>query len=224
MILHTVLISYQRRELTEIALTSYMETVTVPYTLVVADNGSDAQTRRWLEQWFDEHIRPQRRGHLLLFRENRYPGYACNRGFEEASPEATHLHRADNDFRFLPGWCEAVQREFRYHDIGQVGLRTDEEECFAPWNVGGNMIIRRELWDQGLRYDERPWPEYPAGYSEDSYFSPAVREMGWHWRRVRTPCIESLASGDWNDDYYARSYGDRGIVPNPDDPLAPGTR
>ncbi len=74
------------------------------------------------------------------------------------------------------------------------------------------MVIRRELWDAGLRYDERPWPEYPAGYSEDSFLSPAVRDMGWRWCRVRRPCIESLASGDLSDPYYQRSYGERGIL------------
>lgn len=202
--LHTVIVSYNRRELTERAITSYLNTVTVPYTLMVVDNGSDRETQEWL-------ICNGLLHEVLLLTENRYPGFACNRGFELAPADATHLHRADNDFAFLPGWCDHVQQSFTGDKIGQLGLRTDQEEMHAVWNVGGNMILRRELWDAGLRYDERPWPEYPAGYSEDSYLSPAVREMGWRWQRVRRPCIETLASGDWEDSYYSKSYGDRGI-------------
>lgn len=214
--LHSVIISYNRLDLTQLAIESYLATVTLPYTLFVVDNGSEQATRDWL---FENAVNYS----LVPLQENRYPGYACNRGFELAPPDATHLHRADNDFRFLPGWCKEVRARFGSPTLGQLGLRTDAEECFAKWNVGGNMILRRELWDNGLRYDERPWPEYPAGYSEDSFLSPTVVEMGWKWNRVRRPCIESLASGDWRDPYYAASYGDRGIKPNPADPTAPGT-
>lgn len=216
MILHTVFISYHRRELTEQTLDSYYETVTVPHTVIVVDNGSDAHTVEWLMEADYDYT-------VLLLGENRYPGYACNRGFERAPTAATHFQRSDNDFRFLPGWCEHVERRFRRPNLGQLGLRTDEEEMFAATNVGGNMIIRREVWEQGLRYDERPWTSYLPGYSEDTYYSPTLQKMGWQWARAKRPCIESLATGDWRDPYYQKSYGDRRIVPHPLDPTAPGT-
>ncbi len=76
-------------------------------------------------------------------------------------------------------------------------------------NVGGNNIIRRQLWDDGLRYDERPWPEYPAAWSEDSFFSPAVLEMGWRWDRVQTQCIQDLAVAELSNPYYQKSFMDR---------------
>ena len=203
--IHTTFITYNRLELTKVAVSSYLETVSVPHTLVVVDNCSIDGTRDWLLNDFDHGI------HLLD--KNRYPGDACNLGWSRAPEDADFLHRADNDFKFLPGWCEQVEALFKTKKIGQVGLRTDEEEVFARWNVGGNCVIRRSLWDKGLRYDERPWPEYPPGYSEDSFFSPAIEEMGYTWRRVKKPAIESLASGDMNDPYYVKAYGDRGIVP-----------
>ena len=203
--LHTVFITYNRLELTKVAISSYLETVTVPHTLVVVDNHSTDGTREWLLDDFDFGV------HLL--NENRYPGFACNLGWDRAPSDADFLHRADNDFKFLPGWCEQVERLFCTKKIGQVGLRTDAEEVYAPWNVGGNCVIRKSLWDAGLRYDERPWPEYPPGYSEDSFLSPAIEEMGYTWRRVKKPAVESLASGDMNDPYYVKAYGDRGIVP-----------
>ena len=212
--LHTVFITYNRLDLTKISVESYLETVTVPHTISIVDNHSEDGTQDWIMSKADLFY-----SHHLL-RENRYPGFACNLGFSRAPREATFLQRADNDFRFLPDWCAEVKRRFVDPKIGQLGLRTPPEEQWASNNVGGNSIFRRELWDQGLRYEEKPWSEYPPGWSEDSLISPEVKKMGYEWRRVKRPCIESLASGDLNDPYYVKSYGDRGII----DPKVHGMR
>lgn len=205
--LHTVVISYQRLDLTKQAVASYLETVTVPHTLLVVDNGSAQDVTDWL-------LREDREFQYLLLGENKYPGYACNRGFDRAADDVDVLHRADNDWRFLPGWCQEIERCLEANERwGQVGLRTGEQELFNGHNVGGNCVIRRELYDQGLRYDERPWPKIKTlGYTEDSFLSPAVVKMGWEWGRVERPCIESLADEDPADPYYLRSWEDRGIL------------
>lgn len=221
--LHSVFISYNRGELLARALESYLETVSVPFSLVVVDNGSSDGTQAWLRKW------KRSTGHnVLLLRSNKYPGFACNRGWELAPVAADFLHRADNDWEFLPGWCGHVEVAFRRQLVGQVGLRTDKEESSVnprgqrrpiAWNVGGNTVIRRQLWDDGLRYDERPWPELPKGMSEDSYFSPAVEKMGYRWVRVRRPCIADIGlhhvqfGTKITDPYYLKSWSDRGIDP-----------
>jgi glycosyltransferase involved in cell wall biosynthesis len=216
--LHTVFITYNRLELTKRAIESYLETVGeyVDRPLVV-DNGSTDGTVEWLLKY--EPV------DFILLKENHYPGHATNRGWSDVRRNATHLHRADNDMEFLPGWCEEVERIFQNPKVGQVGLRTDEEEQFVQRNTGGNCVIRRELWDQGLRWDERPWPELRKkggdGWTEDSFFSPAVKKLGYTWTRVKRPCIRNLASGDWKDPYYQESYGIRGIRPRRDDPTVP---
>jgi hypothetical protein len=153
-------------------------------------------------------------GVVLLLKENRYPGYACNRGWEIMPPDITHLHRADNDFIFLPGWCEEVERVFsEYPNLGQLGMRTDEEELHNTHNTGGNCIIPRRLWDEGMRWDERPWPEIKTvGYTEDSYFSPEVVRRGYEWKRVERPCIQSISFESPEDPYYRKTWADRGIV------------
>lgn len=214
--LHTVIITHNRLELTKQVVESYLATVSLPHTLVVVDNASTDGTREWLLHDFDYGI------HLL--NENLYPGRACNIGFSVAPPDATLLHRQDNDFAFVEGWDLQVVKAFEKPTLGQLGLRTNAEEDGkgnGRWNVGGCCVIRRELWDKGLRYDERPWGEYPPGFSEDSFLSPAVTEMGYKWTRVREPCLTSLASGDWNDEYYEKSYRIRGIEPAPGDPTVP---
>jgi hypothetical protein len=206
--LHTVFITHNRLELTKRAIASYLETVKMPFTFCVVDNASTDGTREWLlEQPFMFH----------LLNENRYPGVACNIGWE-GSVGATHLHRADNDHIFLPGWCEEVDRVFGSAKVGQVGLRTAEEEQFTRDNTGGNCVIKRELWDKGLRWDERTWPELrdqvAPGHTEDSLMSPAVVKMGYTWTRVKKPCIQPISpetpdDPDWP--FYVKSFTDRGI-------------
>jgi glycosyltransferase involved in cell wall biosynthesis len=231
--LHTVFITYNRLELTKRAIESYLETVEAELaTYVVVDNASTDGTAEWLHRVFDDL--PDYSHDPYLLTQNRYPGYATNLGWAAMPHDTTHLHRADNDFEFLPGWCSEVERMFARHKfLGQLGLRTDEEEQFNKNNVGGNCIVPRELWDQGLRWDERPWPqirdEIGAGWTEDSLFSKAVRKtrapveekIFYKWTRVERPCIRNLASGDWKDPYYQESYGIRGIRPRRDDHTVP---
>lgn len=200
--IHTVFITHDRLELTKRAIESYLETVSIPFTYVVVDNASSDGTREWL-----------RRNHPnFLLPHNRYPGYACNLGWCQAKKGVIFLHRADNDFVFLPGWCEEVLDRFNEDPrLGQLGLRTDEEELHAEWNVGGNCVIRKELFDDGLRYDARPWTEFPPGFTEDSFFSPAVIEMGYRWDRVERPCIASISQENPEDPYYRKTWADRRI-------------
>jgi len=203
-----VMITYNRLELTKQAVASYLETVTGPATLFVVDNASTDGTQEWL----DENLSSWNR---LFLGENKYPGYACNRGWEHAPSDTALYHRADNDFVFLPGWETHVRLMFSADNwLGQLGMRTDDEELHNAHNVGGNCVIRRELWDLGLRYDERSWPAISAkvpGYTEDSFLSPKVRKMGWEWSRVKQPCIRSISRESEDDEYYQQTWRDRGM-------------
>jgi len=209
--IHTVMVTYNRLELTKQAIQSWRNTSTGPATLLVVDNNSTDGTREYLSQ-------PGAPWRVLLD-ENMYPGYACNRGWELAPDDTVLLHRADNDFVFLPDWETHVRLQFSVNErLGQLGLRTDEEEGHNAHNVGGNCVIRKQLWDEGLRYDERPWPkisEKVPGYTEDSFLSPAVKKMGWEWGRVTQPCIVDIAGhpgdGRGNDEYFERTWQDRGM-------------
>lgn len=207
--LHTVLITYNRLELTKRAYESYLETVTLPYRLTIVDNASTDGTKEWIMSL------PTSVAKHLLF-ENRYPGFAANLAWEHSGSEVTHLHRADNDFIFLPGWCDEVKYMFGHRRrLGQLGLRTNDEEQ-SSINVGGNCIIRTSLWRKGLRWDERPWPqirdEVGPGWTEDSLMSSTVRSMGYSWTRVRNPCIQPISRDDPTDPYYQGTWADRGIT------------
>jgi glycosyltransferase involved in cell wall biosynthesis len=204
--LHTVMITYNRLDLTKQAIESYYATRDGPGSLLVVDNASTDGTCAWLGA---NDIA------AVCLDDNYYPGYATNRGWEQAPKNTVLLHRADNDFVFLPGWELHVRLMFSIDEgLGQLGLRTDEEELHNRHNVGGNCVIRKTLWDDGLRYDERPWPKIARkvpGYTEDSFLSPQVKKMGWEWDRVTVPCIRPISAEDPDDPYYVQTWKDRGI-------------
>ena len=124
--LHTVMVTFNRLECTKQSLASYLDTVTMPFTLVVVDNASTDGTQDWLNENFWNATADE----LILLSENKYPGYATNRGWEQAPADADFLQRADNDWTFQSGWCAAVEEAFADPEVGQVGLRTDREEVF----------------------------------------------------------------------------------------------
>jgi glycosyltransferase involved in cell wall biosynthesis len=196
--LHTTIVSFNRPELLKRTVESYLETVTLPYSLIIVDNGSDDTS--WLAR-IDTPL-------AVLLGENRYPGYAANHGFAYADEDVSFLHRSDSDMEYQPGWCEEVVERFQDPTLGQLGLRTLEEEGNHA-AVGGNAVFRRELWDAGLRYDERPWTEVPF---EDATMSRKVHRLGYRWDRVQRPCALHIGIASRDDPYYQQTFADRGIT------------
>lgn len=198
--LHTVVVSYNRPELLAETVESYLETVSLAYRLVVVDNGSELETLELARQY-----RPFLE--LVELGENKYPGFAANAGFALADDHAKYLHRSDNDVLYAAGWCDELLERFSDPDLGQLGLRTLAEE--GPHAaVGGNMVLRREVYDAGARYLEHPWPEVAF---EDANLSNAVIALGWKWARVERHCIEHRGICDRNDPYYIETFAARGI-------------
>lgn len=198
----TVLISYERPALLAETVRTYLATVTGPYRLVVVDNDSGDETRGWLRASGLD---------VIYLRKNVYPGPAANVGFGYLSDDADLLHRSDNDIRYLPGWAETLRETFRKHPgWGQVSLRTDEEEPNDE-AVGGNMAIRREIYDRGIRYQPYGWNRVPW---EDGDLSLRIQRAGYGWGRVPHPCVihaGALRPEDADDPYTIETYRVRGI-------------
>lgn len=210
--IHTTFITYNRLELTKRAIGSYIENTTWPYTVNAVDNASTDGTQDWLMKQKEAGLLDD----VILLEENKYPGFACNRGWELASDDTVILHRADNDFVFVPNWCDEIAWAFGHiRRLGQLGLRSKDVEK-SKINVGGNCLIAKPLWDKGLRWDERPWPqlaeEVGAGWTEDSLFSRRVQEMGFKWGRTRSSVVQPISSDDLADEYYQQTWRDRGML------------
>ncbi len=202
--LHAVIVSWHRAELTRRTIESFLATVTLPHSLLVVDNGSsDAQIRMIA-----------RRAAVLTLGENRYPGYATNRGWE-ARPyrpgpgDVDLLMRSDNDTLWLPGWCDEAAEAFADPLVGLYGPTAlgDEKWTSIPsWPVGGNAIIRRELFDRGLRYSEEPWS---PGIAECGRFTADALALGYTRRFSTRPAIQYLDDGD--EEYRRATHAARGL-------------
>lgn len=197
----TVVVSYKRPELLRQTLSSYLETVDVPFRLLAVDNGGSQEALDVLAEFEVETVE---------MGENRFPGYATNVGWDILAPSGcSYLHRSDNDVRYLPGWVEEVKARFGADpNLGQLGLRTLEEEG-PQSNVGGNCVVRPDVFEK-VRWQNEPWQRGGVD-TEDYVFSRAVLAAGFQFGRALTPCIIHLGTGTPDDDpYYAESWHAKG--------------
>ena len=223
------LVTYNRLEYTKRTLRALWNTLEVPYYLVVVDNNSTDGTQTYLKSL----LRRNRIDDLILNKENYYPGKATNIAWAEALldyPQATHLARVDNDMHFEPGWDLRAEEYFETIDrLGQLGLDFDGGEDKPPnyyngmgiieWPgcVGGPNIIRREIWDDGHRYDESRWENSNSKIQEDSRFSRELIRDGWLVGHMDERLSWTFANKDnWSDypEYYEKTMKDRGYHEN----------
>lgn len=223
------LITFNRLEYTKRTLRTLWATVQVPYYLIVVDNNSTDGTKEYLANLVDRN----RANQVIFNDENYYPGKACNMGWTEGIeeyPQATHLMRLDNDMHFEKGWDLKAEEYFTNIDrLGQLGLDFDGGENKVPnyyngmglveWPgcVGGPCIVRREIFDSGVRYDESRWENSNSKVQEDSRLSSEIKRDGWLVGHMDERLSWTFANKDnWSDypDYYIKTMADRDYPEN----------
>jgi cellulose synthase/poly-beta-1,6-N-acetylglucosamine synthase-like glycosyltransferase len=168
------------------AVASVERSLTVPYELIVVDDGSrEPQTRTVLdllrEAGYEVHRRPHR-------------GVAAARNHGFAAARAPFVIPLDSDNQLLPGFVEKALATLRedprlaavYGDRLEFGLRTGRVEVgeFDPdLLIAGNYVdacavIRRQAWENCGGYDEG----MPAQGLEDWELWVAVIGRGWTLR------------------------------------------
>ena len=180
----TVVVSYKRPELLRVTLESYLATVSVPYALVVVDNGSCPEALEVARELGVE---------VIELGENHFPGYSTNVGWDHLSTNlATDLlHRSDNDVEYLEGWCEEVIRNFEAGpNLGQLGLRTWKRKAgIRTLAVTASFVRTCSRWCAGR---EDPWQ--PGVKTEDYYFTTEVQAEGFNW----SSGVNSLHRPPWS--------------------------
>lgn len=228
------LITFNRLKYTQRTLRALYRTIEVPYYLVVVDNASTDGTVEYLKG----HLKRDKVDKVIFNPENYYPGKAANIGWKEGLkdyPEATHLMRLDNDMHLERGWDLAAEDYFRsIPELGQLGLDNDaldhpkaalrvmeiNGKTLNPWPgcVGGPCIIRKQIWDMGVRYQELMWNDgRNTPLQEDSALSRAIKEKGYLFGHMTDKLAWTFANKDtWKDDpdYYKQTMADRGYEDN----------
>lgn len=231
------LITYNRLEYTKRTLKNLKETISVPYCLIVSDNGSTDGTTEWLKELPSFMDKYDDIG-VELNNINLYPGRACNIGWAAGIYyDPTHLMRLDNDMEFEPDWAEKALEYFEAIPVlGQLGLDNTALDTFNgdkrylttvngktinawPGNLGGPCIIRREVYDRGARYDEAPWKDERTDPSkmitpqEDVKFSLSMHNYGYIYGHPTEKLAQTFATPEtWGDykEYYKKTMSERG--------------
>lgn len=228
------LITHERLAYTKRTLRSLWDSIEVPYYLIIVDNASTDGTQDYLA-----HLVERNKADQVIFNtQNYYPGKACNIGWKEGLeeyPEATHLMRLDNDMWLEKGWDWEAEDYFKkIPELGQLGLDHEAIEHpkaalrvleingknLNPWPgvVGGPCIIRRKLWDEGLRYEPMKWDDgRRSKMQEDSALSKKIRNMGYlHGHMTERLAWTFTDESTWHEykDYYIKTMTDRDYPEN----------
>lgn len=231
-----VLITYNRLDFTKRTLNGLRRTISddTEYYIVAVDNASHDGTQLYLKERERAGIINQ----VILNPENYYPGKATNIGWTEGLkefPQATHLMRLDNDMVLYKGWDYSVDEYFTaIPELGQLGLdheaietpladtsrRTINGKTINTWPydiVGGPCVVRRKVWDDGLRYNEEAWTNHGLeniiAEQEDVKFSRTIKQAGWLVGHSQEQIARTFANKDnWDlyPDYYRETMEKRG--------------
>jgi glycosyltransferase involved in cell wall biosynthesis len=181
-VISTVLLSWNRSFLLRETLESYLATVSVPYELIVIDNGSEDDSLDVIR----ELCNPPR--HRLIALPENEGGAALNRGV--ALARAPLIHISENDYVYRPGWAEAFIARFEaFPELGQLGLQPCDGEPIVrngldirvveTRNVMSSSIARRDVYENGAYWRAQQGPGRIWRPPTDAHFSTLVREAGY---------------------------------------------
>ena len=202
-VISTVLISMNRVHLLKKTIESYLSTISVPYELFIVDNMSSDGCRELIEETCRDN---PRHTPVMLDTDHSAPE-AMNLGM--AMTSGPFIHISENDIEYLPGWDSALLKHFsNFPKLGEITpfkpypkrlkkmemLSCNDSTIYrTDKNVIATNIIRRELWDKGIRWKdlfiEDPEMRLPA----DGRFSADVQKLGY-WVA-------------WNDESLAINWG-----------------
>lgn len=228
------LVTYNRLDYTKKTLKHLKATLQVPAYIIVVDNNSTDGTQEYLKKRVKSYLIDE----ILLNPDNYYPGKATNLAWEQAlksCPDATHLMRLDNDMLLKMNWDITAEAYFKdIPELGQLGIDHEAIEhpkaplreikvgghTVNPWPgcVGGPNIIRRKIWNDGIRYPELRWDDgRNSPLQEDSQFSKLIKAQGWMVGHMTEDLARTFANEEnWNEDidYYLKTMYDRGYGEN----------
>ena len=202
----TCVVTHNRLAYSRRCIESLLENVRPGDQIIIVDNASDDGTVEWLRTL------PVM---VIYNAENRYPGAACNQGWE-ALKGAEFLHRSDNDIEYLPGWQDEVEAQLT-EGVSLLGILNLHEDNGEPDpaegldfvdTVGGNVVIPAHLFG-AMRWEEQPWGVLNF---EDATMSAIARQHG-RVARLRKTVANNMSFCRYDDypEYYNRTAHLRGL-------------
>ncbi len=197
---------WNRLSLTRRCLEAVRKNTRTPYRLILIDNGSEEETRRFLDSLAADTTWP---GVLIRNEENRGYIRAVNQGLKIST--APYICLLNNDIVVTAGWLERMIEFAGAHpEAGLVNPQQNHDpgkpmpgdlEGFAATQVsapgqwmeldhctGGCLLIKREVIEKIGFLDE----SYGQGYYEDNDYSRRAQGAGYR-------CLRLLDTYVWHD-------------------------
>ena len=224
-LISTILINWNRSNLLKKTVESYLDTISVPYELIIVDSASTDGSKEYIEKICNENNKLKG----ILLTEDFGGGNAINLGL--AIAQGSYLHVSENDIEYLPGWDRELLNKFHaFPKLGLISLfsanlENKKEEIWrkqlsksisndgqtidlAEKNITSSCIFRGQLWDEGLR-----WKTIISGgnkFPNDRAFSRAVKSHGYQvaWNDHSTVINWGHNVEEWIDnlEYYISNY------------------
>ncbi len=207
---------WNQAELTRRCLNSIRQKTRTPHRLILIDNGSLAETRKYLEDFAKG--RPES---VVLIRNPENLGYirAVNQGL--ARSLAPYVCLLNNDIEVTEGWLERMVRFSAAHpEAGLLNCQQNHDpgrsypadlEAFARTQIreegrwmeldhstGGCLLIPREVLDRIGPLDER----FGGGHWEDNDYARRAQEKGYR-------CLRLLDTYVWHEVSASFKHKDR---------------
>jgi glycosyltransferase involved in cell wall biosynthesis len=205
------MLCHNRLDLSKKCLESYLNTISVPYELVIVDNASTDATGEWLAG-----VREDPRIKTIIHREKNDPASALNTGLMMCS--GRYLHVMENDYIYRNGWDTYVLNCFdKVPDLGQlcvcygvpdlIGQHYENLIYLSLENVVSSSVFPRKIYfDHHLR-----WQNIHSGsMPDDEKFSHEVKKRGflvaWPDRPITEAAGFSTEEFKRDPDYYINNY------------------
>ena len=214
----TVILSYNRVHLLELTVKSYLATVSVPYELVIIDNASSDGSREFIRDICESDPR-----HKAILLDENLGGEAINIALQSA--RGLFLHISENDIEYLPEWDVELLSKFDvFPELGQLSLFAQEKQSLtkavtrgnctiyvAEMNVITPSILRREVWDRGMRWRSiRVKNIGKLKLPADAAASESVKKLGYWvaWNDKDTAINWGFRPEEWlkHPQYYLESW------------------
>jgi glycosyltransferase involved in cell wall biosynthesis len=200
--------------LTQRCLEAVRQKTQTPYRLILIDNGSGEETRKFLESLAEN---PSWVGVLVRNEENRGYIRAVNQGLKIST--APYVCLLNNDIVVTLGWLKRlIEFSGSHPDAGLVNPQQNHDpgkpmpqdlEIFAASQVGphggwmeldhctgGCLLIKREVIDKIGFLEEA----YGQGYYEDNDFSRRAQKAGYRCMRLLDTYVWHDIEGSFKED------------------------
>lgn len=221
-----IVLSWNRLELLRTTVLSLLANTYCPFEMIIVDNHSSENCRKWLKNISDQHKTIQ-----TLFLDENLGGEALNYAMKMAKGDFILI--SENDLEYSQRWDMNMLAPFyRFAELGQLSpfspnpmvemgelwskkphsvISSDGFELkVASQNIGTSCLIRRKIIDSGIKFGNVQSANENVLFPADAKFSADIKRLGYlvawsnryqviNWGHIRE-------TWDLSENYYQENW------------------